>query len=210
MGLKGPERRIFMSEDETAALLKKMRAELSDLANYVDNARQGIDDVEATAKLSSEKVPEASGQLNTLSGDLQDAANSIMTLLEELIEEEEKAGGFLEDLKGCLNGLDKKAAASADVAIDGLEGIHGNMKTKTMDLFANTSFADLSGQKLTKVVNTITMVEKKIIELACGFGFEGVTDVDEVKKAIKETGEDAVVFDQSEVDRILMELSQGG
>ena len=199
-----------MSDEDTAALLKKMRTELSDLANYVDNARQGIDDIEATARLSSEKVPEASGQLNTLSGDLQDAANSIMTLLEELIEDEEKAGGFLEDLKGCLNGLDKQAAASADAAIDGLEGIHGNMKTKTMDLFANTSFADLSGQKLDKVVNTITMVEKKIIELACGFGFEGVTDVSEIKKAIKETGEDAAAFDQDEVDRILMELSQGG
>ena len=199
-----------MSGEDTTELLKKMRVELSDLAQYVDNARQGIDEVEATAKLSSEKVPEASGQLNTLSGDLQDAANSIMTLLEELIEDEEKAGGFLEDLKGCLNGLDKKAAANADAAIDGLEVIHGNMKTKTMDLFANTSFADISGQKLNKVVNTITMVEKKIIELACGFGFEGVTDVNEIKKAIKETGDDTVAFDQNEVDRILMELSQGG
>ncbi len=199
-----------MSNDDTTALLKKMRTELSDLANYVDNARQGIDEVEATARLSSEKVPEASGQLNTLSGDLQDAANSIMTLLEELIEDEEKAGGFLDDLKECLNGLDKKAALRADAAIDGLEGIHGKMKTKTMDLFANTSFADLSGQKLNKVVNTITMVEKKIIELACGFGFEGVSDVDDVKKAIKETGDDTAAFDQNEVDRILMELSQGG
>ncbi len=199
-----------MSGEDTTELLKKMRVELSDLAHYVDNARQGIDEVEATARLSSEKVPEASGQLNTLSGDLQDAANSIMTLLEELIEDEEKAGGFLEDLKGCLNGLDKQAAANADAAIDGLEMIHGNMKTKTMDLFANTSFADISGQKLNKVVNTITMVEKKIIELACGFGFEGVTDVSEIKKAIKETGDDAVAFDQSEVDRILMELSGGG
>lgn len=198
-----------MSSDDTDVLLKKMRAELSDLANYVDNARQGIDEVEATARLSSEKVPEASGQLNTLSGDLQDAANSIMTLLEELIDDEEKAGGFLEDLKGCLNGLDKQAAANADAAIDGLVGVHENMKTKTMDLFANTSFADLSGQKLKKVVNTITMVEKKIIELACGFGFEGVSDVADVKKAIKETGEDGASFDQSEVDRILMELSGG-
>jgi chemotaxis regulatin CheY-phosphate phosphatase CheZ len=210
MGLKGSERRIVMSGEDTTELLKKMRVELSDLAQYVDNARQGIDEVEATAKLSSEKVPEASGQLNTLSGDLQDAANSIMTLLEELIEDEEKAGGFLEDLKGCLNGLDKKAATNADAAIDGLEVIHGNMKTKTMDLFANTSFADISGQKLNKVVNTITMVEKKIIELACGFGFEGVTDVSEIKKAIKETGDDTVAFDQNEVDRILMELSGGG
>ena len=210
MGLKGSERRIVMSGEDTTELLKKMRVELSDLAHYVDNARQGIDEVEATARLSSEKVPEASGQLNTLSGDLQDAANSIMTLLEELIEDEEKAGGFLEDLKGCLNGLDKQAAANADAAIDGLEMIHGNMKTKTMDLFANTSFADISGQKLNKVVNTITMVEKKIIELACGFGFEGVTDVSEIKKAIKETGDDTVAFDQDEVDRILMELSGGG
>ncbi len=199
-----------MSEEETDVLLKKMRAELSDLANYVDNARQGIDEVEAAARLSGEKVPEASGQLTTLSGDLQDAANSIMTLLEELIEDEEKAGGFLDDLKGCLNGLDKQAAANADAAIDGLAGIHETMKTKTMDLFANTSFADLSGQKLKKVVNTITMVEKKIIELACGFGFEGVTDVAEMKKAIQETGDDSAAFDQSEVDRILMELSGGG
>ena len=198
-----------MKEEDTAALLKKMRAELSDLANYVDNARQGIDGLEATVRFSGEKVPEASGQLNTLSGDLQDAANSIMTLLEELIADEEKAGGFLEDLKGCLNGLDKKAAASADAAIDGLEGIHGNMKIKTMDLFANTSFADLSGQKLEKIINALVMVEEKIIEVACGFGFEGVTGVIEAKKAIKGADGDAA-FDQDEVDKILMELSQGG
>jgi chemotaxis protein CheZ len=187
--------------------LGKIRAELSDLAHYVDDARKGIDGLEATVKLSSEKFPEASGQLSAVTGDLEEAANNIMTLLEALIEDEDEAYGLLKELKEHIKVLPEAKAGEAEAAIAGLENINQRMKSSTMDIFANTAFADLSGQKLKKVVGALSVVEAKIIEFACSFGFKGVNDA---KKAIKASGDGETTFDQSEIDRILKELKQGG
>ena len=79
--------------------LNILREELSNLAKFVDQTRQGIDTLETTVKLSSQKFPEASTQLNAVTGDLENAANKIMTIVEGLMSDGEarrrKVGGEL-------------------------------------------------------------------------------------------------------------------
>ena len=66
-------------------VLNKLREELSSLASFIDKTRQGIDNLETTVKIGSERFPEASNQLSAVTGELENAANKIMTILEGLM-----------------------------------------------------------------------------------------------------------------------------
>jgi two-component system chemotaxis response regulator CheY len=174
----------------------------------VDDARKGIDEIESAFQVSSEKFPEASGQLSVVSGDLENAANNIMGLIEDLIDEHDKSKELIEELVALTKKLSAKESEKADKLTEKLEAVNTDMKTIMMDMFANTSFHDLSGQKLKKVISTLGTVESKIIDMACSFGVtaQSSNTVDEKPSYVDGKSE---MHDQGEVDDILNALKQG-
>lgn len=190
-----------MSDKNWSMLIERVRTELSGLAEFVDGAKQGIEGLESTVKLSSEKFPEASGQLKTVTGDLENAANTIMSILEGLIDEHDRGASLLKELSEWVS--EQPDSAGMAKKIQEIEGINTGMKTNMMDMFANLAFHDLSGQKLKKVIGTLGVVESKILDIARSFGFE------EILKGGGAKGEGASPFDQNEVDRLMQELKQG-
>jgi chemotaxis protein CheZ len=163
---------IAMSDKDWNAVLTRIRNELSDLAHYVDNARKGIESLETTVKLSTEKFPEASRNLSSITGDLETAANSIIAILESMIGDADKAQRLIAELASYNAAIPADRRTRFDALIKELDAVNSGGKAATMDMFTFVSFHDLSGQKLKKVMDSLATVETKIAELAQGFGFD--------------------------------------
>lgn len=191
------------------SVLNKIREELASLARFVDQTRQGIDTLETTVKISSEKFPEASTQLSAVTGDLENAANNIMSILEGLMSEGDRAHGLLKELSEWAEAARGAGNSRGVSIINELDKINAKSKQDMMDIFTNMSFQDLTGQKLKKVIGSLAVVESKLLELALNFGFNG--------DAIKTAGQKELLnelkgaktsmpIDQDVVDRIMKEL----
>lgn len=191
------------------SVLGKLREELSGLAKFVDQTRQGIDNLETTVKISSQKFPEASTQLNAVTGDLENAANKILTIVEGLMADGDTTHKLLNELKDWSATVKGDAAAKGAAIISKLEGLSAKSRNDMMEIFTNMSFQDLTGQKLKKVIGSLAVVESKLLELALNFGFNGDPANDGQKAGlINELKGPAnnLQVDQSVVDRIMKEL----
>ena len=191
------------------SVLNKLREELSGLAKFVDQTRQGIDNLETTVKISSQKFPEASTQLNAVTGDLENAANKILTIVEGLMADGDTTHKLLNELKDWSATVKGDAAAKGAAIIGKLEGLSAKSRNDMMEIFTNMSFQDLTGQKLKKVIGSLAVVESKLLELALNFGFNGDPANDGQKAGlINELKGPAnnLQVDQSVVDRIMKEL----
>lgn len=199
-----------MSEDNWNDVLNKIRGELANLAKFVDNTRKGIDNLELTVKVGSEKFPEASNQLNAVTGDLEKAADNIMTILEGLMAEQDRTNALLNSLSVWAATLDSANADKGQGFIKELGVINEKAKKEMMDIFTNMSFHDLSGQKLKKVIGSLAVVESKLLELALTFGFKGDALGDAKEEPHFDTSlqgpSNPMPIDQSVVDKIMKEL----
>jgi chemotaxis protein CheZ len=189
--------------DNQTHILSKLRTELTNLARYVDQSRQGIDSLESAVKIGSEKFPEASSQLSSVTGDLENAANNIMGIVEGLLSEHDRMRELLESFSHLVSKMEEKQGS---IMLKELMGMNGRMKRDMMEIFSNLSFHDLSGQKLKNVIRTLATVEAKILEIAINFGF-----ADEKRRSSKllegfKGASDKNLIDQDVVDRILSEL----
>ncbi len=192
--------------DNQFQILGKIKAELSSLARYVDQSRQGIDSLESTVKIGSEKFPEASSQLSSVTGDLENAANNIMCIVEGLLSEHDKMHTLLDSFSGWAAKFKDEDGKQGALMLKELSEINGRMKRDMMEIFSNLSFHDLSGQKLKKVIGTLATVEAKILEMAINFGFTNEKGGgNKLLNELKGTSEKKLI-DQDIVDKILSEL----
>lgn len=182
-------------------VMSKIKEELSSLAQFVDKTRRGIDTLETTVKAGTERFPEASNQIAAVTGDLENAANNIMSILEGLMTEQDKMHTLLEGISQWAASLPGEASEKGVGFIKELGAIHEKTKTELMDIFTNMSFHDLSGQKLKKVISSLAVVESKLLEMALSFG---------IKDAGKDSGAEEAApekpMNQAVVDRLLKEL----
>ncbi|WKZ31844.1 MAG: protein phosphatase CheZ [Thermodesulfobacteriota bacterium] len=191
-----------MTQREWSGVMSKIREELTGLAKFIDKTRQGIDTIETTVKMGTEQFPEASTQLSSVTGDLETAANKIMNIVEGLMAEQDKAGTALKSLSewAASPGSDPGKGASL---ISELQMINAKSKGEMVELFALMSFQDLTGQKLAKVIKSLSFVEQKIVEVAMSFGFE---DGGAASKPSEPRKPKEAPASQDMVDRLLKEI----
>lgn len=194
-----------MSDIYNDNTVKKLREDLSRLLDYVDKTRTGIEYVESTVMVGSEKVPEASVQIRAVTGDLENAANTIMTILEEVLSEQERSHALIASLSEWVNGLPEKDREKGSGAISELSSINEKTKKNMMDILTNMSFHDLSGQKLKKVTNSLSIVQAKLTEIAMSFGIKPLNPASETART-RGNGITADPMDQNIVDQLLKEL----
>ncbi len=194
------------SETGKNELMEKIRSDFSHLAGYIEMARSGVESLEGAVRAGSEKFPEASSHLNTVTNELESAANSIMTIVEGLMEGEDRSASLLGSLAGMMSGLPDNDRAGALSIISELSSINSKAKTGMMDMFASLSFHDLSGQKLMKVVAALAAVEVKLNGLAESFGFKDIARPP--SGGAPANGQAG--YSQSAVDELIQELGAKG
>lgn len=197
-----------MTEVNQDDMNRRLRHELSDLIRFIDLTRKGMDALETTVKIGSEKFPEASSQLTSVTGDLENAANNIMTILEGIMTDHEKVDGLLKRLSEWTGSVEEGRRAEGAAIIAGLESIQAKNKSDIMEIFSGMSFQDLTGQKLKKIISSLAVVETRILGLALDFGLNdriGPQDRTDILTKLKAS--EQAPIKQDVVDSIMKGLS---
>jgi len=115
--------------------------ELRELLSFIEQAKSDLADIQPKF-LSENKIPEASNQLDQVVDATEEAATKIMD----------------------------SAEAISEIAMT-LEGdIVTQLLTISTNIFEASSFQDITGQRVTKVVNTLNYLEEKLSRLADAIG----------------------------------------
>ncbi len=157
--------------------------ECRSLSDYISNARKEIASLQP-GDLESARIPRAGLELDAIVQQTEEATNTIMEAAEEIM-------GLDPDDK------DNYVATSQDAV---------------MRIFEACSFQDITGQRISKVVETLAHIETRVMELR---DLLGVTDkdIEEAKEAAGPIPEDKSLLsgpalegegiDQSEVDALM-------
>jgi len=199
-----------MADNDWNEALTRVKTELSVLVKFVDKTRNGLDSLQSTVKISSEKFPEASRQITSVAGEIESAANNIITLLESMMLEQEKAQYLIKSLSTWVKGIPLEDKPKVVEALSQLDGINTRQKRDLMEIFTNLSFQDLTGQKLKKVIASLSIIESKLLELALTFDFGDSIKKEDKKEMLNELKEthaaEPTRLNQDVVDKILREL----
>ncbi|MGK2741507.1 protein phosphatase CheZ [Tepidicaulis sp. LMO-SS28] len=162
--------------------------ELTEISRFIDNAKSEISRLQPS-NLQSTHIPQAGRELEAIVQATEEATNSIM-----------------ENAETVLGADPSDADAYAET-----------VNTAMMEIIQSCSFQDITGQRISKVVETLSFIEQKIAALSVSLGSaideraasETETDAERRKRelllngpALKGEG-----IDQNDVDRLLNEGS---
>ncbi len=136
----------------------KIYRECRKLSDYISNARKEIASLEPH-DLESARIPRAGMELDAIVQQTEEATNTIMESAEAIM-----------------------AADPADV-----EGFQAIVQDKIVKIFEACSFQDITGQRISKVVQTLSFVESRINELRALLGVSE-EDVAAAQSAAQEAG----------------------
>lgn len=160
--------------------------ECQSLSDYIANARTEIASLHPSEETDDTGIPRAGLELDAIVQATEDATNTIMNAAEEIM--------------------------SADLASDsGQAGV----QDAVMRIFEACSFQDITGQRISKVVETLTHIESRVTELS---ELLGVSEADIMRAKAElpqKEGDETLLsgpalvgegIDQSTVDDLLNEI----
>lgn len=176
--------------------------ELAQLAQYIDKTRKSLQNIHPSLNETSERIPNASEQLKSITIDTEKATNSIMDLTEDLLDSTDESETLLEELKKHI--MEKSEDQESALAlISRLDEKNSTRRTNLMQIFENLSFQDLTGQKINKIITLVQEVETRILKILLTFNL--------VKKPAPQQEEEPDI-NQDTSDEIMekfQQLSQG-
>lgn len=129
---------------------ERLVAELRSILDYVAGAKQELASL-GPKNLSAKEIPAAADQLDAIVLATEEAVTTIMDAAEKMEEVAEKSG-------------EKEAAELRDIS---------------MTLFEASSFQDICGQRITKVMTMLRVLEEKLSALAESLGDTQIDEADE-------------------------------
>ena len=119
------------------ALDSSVYSELREIADYIGGAKDEIRNLQAN-DIKNKRIPEAGKELDAIVQSTEEATNSIMEQAERLM-----------------------AADTSDA-----EAFQGEVNDAVMQIFEACSFQDITGQRISKVVETLNFIDTRISRLA--------------------------------------------
>ncbi|MEK6814981.1 MAG: protein phosphatase CheZ [Nitrospirota bacterium] len=159
-----------------------VKGELAQLAEYINKTRVSLQHLEPSVRETTKNIPMASQQLSDVTRATEEATHKVLSLTEEILDEQESLGKHLAAARGAAS------APGGDGLLPALDAINATTdrtKEKLIEIMTNLSFQDLTGQKIKKIVALVQEVEAKILELILSFGLrpdEKGNDTDRQKR----------------------------
>lgn len=175
-----------LTGDVTASDLK-FYAELEDLAKYIRHAKQEIADIKPK-EISASHIPHATDELDAVVGATEEATNKIM------------------DVCDTISSIATQCSAE----------ISDQLVNCTTRIFEACNFQDITGQRITKVVQTLKYIDTKVAALLKVLGEEihrdggegegEATDADLEKALLNGPQLPHKAIDQAEIDKLMGEF----
>lgn len=146
-------------------LAHEMKGEMKELALMIMDVRKDLAvkiDPEIT-ELAVKYIPQASDQLEGVIACTEMAANRIMDNLEAMQKEAEELRSLLKELK---QGKEKVSLTER------VESFVERHTALISDSFVQMSFQDLTGQKIKKITQLVTLTEERLRKMIISFGIK--------------------------------------
>jgi chemotaxis regulatin CheY-phosphate phosphatase CheZ len=163
-------------------------SECRNLSEYISNARMEIASLQPS-DLEEDRIPRAGLELDAIVQQTEEATNTIMESAETIMD--------------ALGEEDIKSKSD-------------DMMAAVMNIFEACSFQDITGQRISKVVNTLQHIERRVADIA---DLMGITDEhisaaksrdiadDDTDPLLKGPALEGEGIDQAEVDKMLSKNS---
>lgn len=129
-------------QGDISAATAEVGLELKELVRYIEDVKGELSNIRPE-QIHGEHIPKATGQLEAIVEATAEAADTILTAAE--------------DIEAIADGLPEKTG-------DALRDI-------TTRIFQASSFQDLTGQRITKVIKSLHEIEIKVISLLRALGY---------------------------------------
>ncbi|MFT3998555.1 MAG: protein phosphatase CheZ [Asticcacaulis sp.] len=134
---------VSLMRDFFQQLDKRRAEEFRAIAGYIAKAKEEIRELRPH-DLSQERIPTAGAELEAITRDTEDATHNIMNAAEAIM------------------GMDVSDPKAYKAAVD----------DEVMKIFEACSFQDITGQRVSKVVNVLRQIEERVGKLAATLGIE--------------------------------------
>ncbi|MDR0339589.1 MAG: protein phosphatase CheZ [Desulfovibrio sp.] len=125
---------------------------------------------------------DATRQIEEIMRTILEATEKIMGTVEELLKQQEEAGGIIAGLE--VDPRNEKTLAR-------LDALNHNLEQSLTDIITDLSFQDLTGQRLKKVVAAITSIRETVFDLYVSTGLMLKTREETPDKDITEIAEES-------------------
>lgn len=143
---------------------ERLKADLQELQDAIERTKQEIASLRAADK-DADKIATASEALRAVVGDTETATNGIINAAEAI-----------EELAGRLR---------AQVTGDDAAGMVDELYEHATSIFEHCNFQDITGQRITKVVNTMEFIDERVHKMMEIWGG------DQAFKSVSHGGDDA-------------------
>ncbi len=171
-------------DGDLSSLDVKLYREINQLANYVQDAKREISEIQPE-NLRNEQIPLATDELDAIVKSTEEATGKILDAAEDL-----------ENVSASMKG--KNAEKIVDVVTN---------------IYEACNFQDITGQRITKVVNTLKHIEEELEKLTKVFGDEIKNSAIKASRKPKDDRNDAELLNgpqsadqaatQDEIDALL-------
>ena len=141
-----------------------IRSEISKISDYITNARQEIGTIHKKDSDGNDSIGQAGAELSEVVRATEEATNTILDAADIIMEKTNTIS-------------DKKIADSINKAIE--------------EIYSATSFQDITGQRISKVISTIEFIEYKLEKLRNLVGDGDCSPISEDEEKFKDNREDA-------------------
>lgn len=145
----------------------KAKDEIGQLAYYINQTIQNLQQLDPTVKGSSRQIPKASSELCDVVRTTEVAALKVLDETEKIFEEQELAAGEIENLKLLLRReLDGCTGTEHFVgALDTVATLNRSTLDRAMAIIGAMEFQDLTTQKIETTVNLMEEVARRLVSL---------------------------------------------
>lgn len=156
---------------------KKLRTEIDNIYQAIESTKKEIATIHE-GSLSGDRMTTVTGELDAVVNGTEEATETILSVAEDI-------DGHASDLAAALSG------PNHDLAND--------IRERTVVLFEACNFQDLTGQRITKVVNTLKFIEDRVERMMDIWG--GIEAFKEVESDLPMAkGDDALLHGPGHTD----------
>lgn len=141
----------------------ELQGELGRLAEFINVIRGGMRNVQVQARFSSQRIPEASLELNDIKDVTQNATNRVLEQTETVMSGQRR-------MRELLEGLRKMDLPGAGEKLEEMGRLVETNDEALVSTMAALSFQDMTGQRITRIIKVVDEVETRILEMLLHLG----------------------------------------
>lgn len=199
--------------DKGPLFSEKVRDELEKLTVSINDIMENLRKMESPIIESRESLPKANAQLDKISAQTEKAAHQMLDMVEQIIEQQEKAGQLTDEIVAFFKKSRSKDRDVYSEKVARLKEIATLSQNNAFLIMDALQFQDITAQQMNHASTLLEDIEGRLQNLLNVFDGEDIPESETSLRQERAFDPDADLFDgknQSEVDSIVSQVADKG